>query len=117
MLGRLPASRRRRSVAGDKGYDTRDFVARTPPTWVHPPRRAEHHQPALGDRWAHHPPPGPRRQPAAPETDEEPIGWVKTIAGACELRYIGQPRNPAWFRITTAVYNIVRITALDATAA
>ena len=29
MLARLPASRRRRTVAGDKGYDTRDFVAQT----------------------------------------------------------------------------------------
>jgi hypothetical protein len=33
------------------------------------------------------------------------------------LRYVGQARNRAWFRITTAVYNIVRITTLDAAAA
>jgi hypothetical protein len=29
MLARLPASRRRRTIAADKAYDTRDFVART----------------------------------------------------------------------------------------
>ena len=27
LLRRLPATVRRRTVAGDKGYDTRDFVA------------------------------------------------------------------------------------------
>src|SRR5437764_652396 len=27
MLGRLPPSKRRRTVAGDKAYDTKDFVA------------------------------------------------------------------------------------------
>ena len=29
MLARLPASRRRRTIAADKAYDTRDFVAKT----------------------------------------------------------------------------------------
>jgi len=29
MLARLPASKRRRTIAADKAYDTRDFVART----------------------------------------------------------------------------------------
>src|SRR3954453_342089 len=29
MLDRLPARKRRRTVAGDKGYDTKDFVAST----------------------------------------------------------------------------------------
>jgi hypothetical protein len=29
MLARLPASKRRRTIAGDKGYDTSDFVAKT----------------------------------------------------------------------------------------
>ncbi len=31
MLARLPKSARRRTVAGDKGYDTRGFVADRPP--------------------------------------------------------------------------------------
>ena len=44
---------------------------------------------------------------------EEPFGWIKTIAGGRKLRYIGQARNRAWFKITTAVYNLLRITALD----
>ena len=37
----------------------------------------------------------------------------KTIAGGRQLRYRGRQRNRAWFKMTTAVYNILRITALD----
>ena len=48
---------------------------------------------------------------------EEPFGWIKTIAGGRKLRYIGQDRNRAWFKITAAVYNLIRITALDTTPA
>ena len=45
---------------------------------------------------------------------EEPFGWIKTIGGGRKLRYIGRERNRAWFKIDTAVYNLIRITALDA---
>ena len=45
---------------------------------------------------------------------EEPFGWIKTIGGGRKLRYIGRQRNRAWFKITAAVYNLIRITALDA---
>ena len=38
---------------------------------------------------------------------------IKTIAGGRKLRYRGRQRNRAWFRLTTAVYNLIRITALD----
>ena len=44
---------------------------------------------------------------------EEPFGWIKTIGGGRKLRYLGQARNRAWFKITAAVYNLIRITALD----
>ena len=44
---------------------------------------------------------------------EELFGWIKTIAGGRQLRYRGRARNRAWFKITTAVYNILRITAMD----
>ena len=48
---------------------------------------------------------------------EEPFGWMKTVAGGRKLRYIGLERNRAWFLMTGAVYNLIRITALDAQAA
>ena len=44
---------------------------------------------------------------------EEPFGWIKTIGGGRKLRYLGRDRNRAWFKITAAVYNLLRITALD----
>ena len=111
--GPAPQSRRRRTVAGDKGYDTKDFVARARGSGSPPTSRRT-------------PPTGaPRSMGAPPATAghaasqrirkriEEPFGWVKTIAGGRKLRYIGQARNRAWFLLTAAVYNILRITALD----
>ena len=44
---------------------------------------------------------------------EEPLGWIKTIGGGRQLRYRGRQPNRAWFKITAAVYNLIRITALD----
>jgi hypothetical protein len=48
---------------------------------------------------------------------EEPFGWIKTIGGGRKLRYIGRQRNRAWFKIEAAVYNLIRITALDIASA
>ena len=45
---------------------------------------------------------------------EELFGWTKTIGGGRKLRYKGKARNSAWFKMTVAVYNLIRITALDA---
>ena len=48
---------------------------------------------------------------------EEIFGWWKTIAGGRKLRYKGRQRNRAWFLLTAATYNLLRITALDASTA
>ena len=48
---------------------------------------------------------------------EEIMGWVKVVGGGRKLRYIGVRRNRAWFLLAGAVYNVIRITALDAAAA
>ena len=56
MLGRLPDTKRRRTVAGDKAYDTKEFVADVRELGYHAAPRAEHHQPRQHDRRAHHPP-------------------------------------------------------------
>ena len=39
---------------------------------------------------------------------------MKTIGGGHKRLFIGRQRNQAWFKINIAVYNIPRITALDA---
>jgi transposase len=113
MLQRLPVSKRRRTVAGDKGYDTRDFVARTRAVGFtpHVAQNTTRQRSAIDRRTTRHP--GHLVSQRIRKRIEEPFGWIKTIAGGRKLRYIGQQRNRAWFRITAAVYNLIRITALD----
>jgi hypothetical protein len=114
LLGRLPASKRRRTVAGDKGYDTADFVARTRQLGFtpHVAPNTTNRRSAIDGRTTRHP--GHLVSQRIRKRIEEPFGWIKTIAGGRKLRYLGRDRNRAWFKITTAVYNLLRITALDA---
>jgi transposase len=114
MLARLPATARRRTVAGDKGYDTRGFVAQarglgfTP----HVAQNTTRQRSAIDGRTTRHA--GHETSMRIRKRIEEPFGWIKTIGGGRKLRYIGRERNRAWFKITAAVYNLLRITALDA---
>src|SRR4029450_9541862 len=104
LLARLPRRVRRRTIAADKGYDTRAFVAECRPLRVTPPGPPPRH-------------PGHRTSQRTRPRIEEPFGWIKTIAGGRKLRYTGRTRNRAWFLITTATYNLLRITALDTSTA
>ena len=113
MIARLPQTARRRTVAGDKGYDTRAFIAEarqlgfTP----HVAQNTTRQRSAIDGRTIRHP--GRQVSMRIRKRIEEPFGWIKTIGGGRKLRYIGQARNRAWFKITAAVYNLIRIAALD----
>jgi len=113
MLGRLPERKRRRTVAGDKGYDTKGFVAdvRDLGFTPHVAQNTTRQRSAIDGRTTRHT--GHQVSQRIRKRVEEPFGWIKTIAGGRKLRYIGQQRNRAWFKITAAVYNLIRITALD----
>ena len=113
MLARLPKTRRRRTVAGDKGYDTRGFVAgvRQLGFTPHVAPNISRQRSAIDGRTTRHP--GHAISQRIRKRVEEPFGWIKTIAGGRQLRYRGRARNRAWFKTVTAVYNILRITALD----
>jgi len=117
MLGRLPKTKRRRTVGADKGYDAAAFVAEvrdlgfTPHIAPHNNKRRS----AIDGRTTRHP--GHRVSQRIRPRIEEPFGWMKTIAGGHKLRYIGRDRNRAWFKMTAAIYNVLRITALDAASA
>lgn len=114
LLGRLPKRARGRTVAADKGYDTRAFVADCRGLGV-TPHVAQHtngRRSAIDGRTTRHP--GHRASQRTRPRIEEPFGWIKTVAGGRKLRYKGKQRNRAWFLITTATYNLLRITALDA---
>jgi transposase len=117
LLARLPARARRRTVAADKGYDTTAFVADCRELGV-TPHVAQHtngRRSAIDGRTTRHP--GHRTSQRTRPRIEEPFGWIKTIAGGRKLRYKGRKRNRAWFLLTTATYNLLRITALDASTA
>jgi transposase len=114
MLARLPASARRRTVAGDKGYDTRGFVADARELGFTPhiaQNTSGYRHSAIDGRTTRHL--GHGISMRIRKRVEEPFGWIKTVGGGRKLRYIGRERNRAWFKITTAVYNLIRITALD----
>jgi transposase len=116
MLGRLPKTKRRRTVAADKGYDTAGFVAQVRELGF-TPHVAQHtngRRSAIDARTTRHR--GHRLSQSKRPRVEEPFGWMKTIAGGRKLRYKGKDRNSAWFKITAAVYNVIRITALDLAA-
>mgnify|MGYP003376660211 CR=1 FL=1 len=53
------------------------------------------------------------RSPGSFQLAHDTFGWVKTVGAGRKLRYVGQDKNRAWFKMTTAVYNLIRITALD----
>ena len=116
MLGRLPGTKRRRTVAGDKGYDTIGFVADVRALGITPhivPNTTRQRS-TIDGRTTRHPGHASQR---IRKRIEEPFGWIKTIAGGRKLRYKGRKRNRAWFVTTGAIYNIIRIAALDATPA
>ena len=117
LLGALPAIQRRRTVAADKAYDTRDFVAGCRELGVTPhvaQNIGDRRSSAIDGRTTRHP--GHEISLRLRKRIEEPFGWMKTVAGGRKLRYRGCRRNRAWFLMTGAAYNLIRIAALDAAA-
>jgi len=114
MLRRLPKRKRRRTVAADKAYDTAGFVAECRELGItpHVAQNTSNRRSAIDARTTRHAG-HPTSQRIRPRI-EEPFGWIKTIAGGRKLRYKGRQRNRAWFLVAGAVYNVLRITALDA---
>ena len=117
MLKRLPKRTRRRTVAGDKNYDTKSFVAdaRAGGFTPHVAQNTTNRRSAIDGRTTRHS--GYDASQRIRKRVEEPFGWVKTVGQGRKLRHIGRDRNRAWFKMTTAVYNLIRITALDAATA
>jgi len=117
LLARLPRRARRRTVAADKGYDTRAFVADCRDLGVtpHVAPNTTNRSSAIDGRTTRHP--SHRASQQIRPRIEEPFGWIKTIGGGRKLRYRGRQPNRAWFLLTTATYNLLRITALDASTA
>lgn len=113
MLGRLPKTKRRRTIGADKAYDTKDFVADTRALGFtpHVAPNTTNRRSAIDGRTTRHP--GHKISQRIRARIEEPFGWTKTTGGGRKLRYKGRERNRAWFKMTAATYNLIRIAALD----
>ena len=116
MLSRLPKRRRRRTIAADKNYDTKGFVAdaRKLGFTPHVAQNTTKRRSAIDGRTTRHAGHGVSQR--IRKRVEEPFGWIKTVGAGRKLRYIGQDRNRAWFKTEAAVYNLIRICSLDAAA-
>jgi transposase len=115
MIEGVPG-RHRITVAGDKGYDTRDFVAGlramrvTPHLAQYTGRRS-----AIDGRTTRQP--GYAISQQKRKLVEQGFGWMKTIGGLRKLRHRGGALVTWIFTFTAAAYNIVRLRRLlDATA-
>lgn len=114
MLDRLPGSGRR-TVAGDRAYDTRGFVAgcrarRVTPHVAQYPMTVRRKS-AIDGRTTRHL--GYRQSQRVRKRVEEIFGWVKTVGGGRKLRFIGLARNQMWAELTVAAYNLVRMARLS----
>jgi transposase len=114
MLDRLPHSKRRRTLGGDRGYDTHDFIGelRQRNVTPHVAQNQSGRRSAIDGRTTSHG--GYRKSQKVRKRVEEIFGWVKTVGGGKKLRYIGVERNQLWTEFTATAYNLVRMAKLMA---
>ncbi len=110
---RLPG-RRRITLGGDKGYDTRDFVAACRALGVTPHVARNQARPggsALDARTVRHP--AYALSQWVRKRIEEAFGWMKTVGGLRKTRYRGRERVQMHAYLVAAAYNLVRIARLS----
>ena len=116
MLDMLPG-KHRKTVAADKGYDTRDFIAAcrhrriTPHVASHTTRRGGSAVDARTTRHA-----GYAISQRVRKRVEEHFGWGKTIGRIRQTVYRGLQRVDQHFKLTMTASNIVRMARLLASA-
>jgi transposase len=113
MVGDLPG-RHRITIAADKAYDTRDFIAnlRAMSATPHVAQYSvtAHRGSAIDGRTVRHA--GYAVSQRKRKLVEQGFGWMKTIGGLRKLRHRGG-RLVTWiFTFTAAAYNIVRLRRL-----
>jgi transposase len=103
----------RTTLGADRAYDTREFVAalRARGVTAHVAQH-ERQRSAVDGRTTRHL--GYGQSQRRRKLVEEVFGWMKTVAGARKLRYIGVARNRLWFELTAAAYDLVRMAKLEA---
>jgi transposase len=113
----LPGAKRI-TVGGDKGYDTRDFVARCRELNVTPhvaQNITKHRDSAVDDRTTRHA--GYQVSQRLRKRVEEIFGWQKTVGNFRKTRYRGQRRTQLVSYLIGAAYNLIRMMRLMPEAA
>ncbi|MGO9449991.1 MAG: IS5 family transposase [Candidatus Binataceae bacterium] len=101
------------TVAGDKGYDTRGFVATCRALNITPHVAQNLARPggsALDARTTRHP--GYAVSQRLRKRIEEAFGWMKTVGGLRQTRYRGRERVQMHAYLVAAAYNLLRIARL-----
>jgi transposase len=111
MIAGIPG-RQRLTVAADKGYDTRDFVAglRAMHVTPHLAQNTTGRRSAIDGRTTRHT--GYVISQQKRKLVEQGFGWMKTIGGLRKLRHRGGALVTWVFTFTAAAYNIVRLRRL-----
>src|ERR1700693_2121 len=102
------------TVGGDKGYDTKAFVANVRARNA-PPHVAQKKHSAVDGRTTRHE--GYKISQQKRKRVEEIFGWMKTVGGLRKLRHRGLELVGWMFTFTAAAYNLVRIRNLSTSVA
>lgn len=100
------------TLAADRAYDTRDFVAELRDRRVtpHVAQNVSGRRSAIDGRTTRHP--GYGASIRIRKRIEEVFGWVKSAAGQGKTRFRGLPRVRFAFTLTIAAYNLIRLPKL-----
>jgi transposase len=118
MADERVAGSRRITLGGDKGYDTRDFVANCRALNITPHVAQNNARPggsALDARTTRQP--GYAVSQWIRKRIEEAFGWMKTVGGLRKTRYRGRERVQMHAYLVGAAYNLLRIARLVAAPA
>lgn len=114
MLRRHRRGRRRGTVAADKAYDTRGFVAGCRDVGLTPHvARNQHrtHRSAIDGRTTRHP--GYAASLVVRRRIEQIFGWLKTCGGLRRARVRGRERISLSAHLAAATYNLLRLARLS----
>ena len=100
------------TLAGDKGFDTQDFVAELREINVtpHVAQNSNGRRSAIDGRTTRHP--GYAISQRIRKRIEEAFGWAKTVAGLRKARHRGLPKIDWQFTVAMAAYNLIRLPKL-----
>src|SRR4051812_24797440 len=103
---------RRKTLGGDKNYDTAGFVAalRALAVTPHVAQNTTNRRSAIDGRVTRHP--GYAVSQQIRKRIEEAFGWMKTVAPLRKTRHRGVPRVGWQFTLTAAAYNLIRLPKL-----